>query len=439
MERLLNGAKPGEIGELEKGMIHFSPFSSLNDSLDGYIDIAFKGDTVLWGNLFKNYIYSFIAVSWHCNISSTKPPKDVSIDDLSRLLIRNYNYVYDFIEENESLKCICNKILTSKTVDNIINELEKNKDPIYLDELYEYLYEIYKFIIINDVLDGKAKNYKDTSHKQLTADIISREFAEIFARMRASKAKNKISIFLTNFTYYYLINLDKLMYKMPLVASFSKNQLNLSMWGYYADSFKGACLSFKTVQSKGKPALCLSNDPNIEPKPRILHRVIYKNTLHKSPFFNQLGNVPDEILEEHWHKLNNITTTCKLLKKDRLKRFIDITRQKILKTKLRDWAHEEEFRIIEDEPYKPDTNGFNLYYRIGILDEIVFGHKADPESIMNAISIISERAKKSKQQSIDIKICAARYINSENKIKPVLIGKVNRNGFEPVAKNTKYP
>ena len=42
--------------DLKNSVIYFANLSELNDPMEGFIDIYFKGDHVIWRNLFRNYI-----------------------------------------------------------------------------------------------------------------------------------------------------------------------------------------------------------------------------------------------------------------------------------------------------------------------------------------------------------------------------------------------
>ena len=42
--------------ELEKQIVYFSPFSDLNDPMEGISDMVWFGDSVVWENLFKHYL-----------------------------------------------------------------------------------------------------------------------------------------------------------------------------------------------------------------------------------------------------------------------------------------------------------------------------------------------------------------------------------------------
>lgn len=45
-----------EFEELEKQTIYFAPPEDLNDPMEGFKDIVWNGDEIVWKNLFKNYL-----------------------------------------------------------------------------------------------------------------------------------------------------------------------------------------------------------------------------------------------------------------------------------------------------------------------------------------------------------------------------------------------
>ena len=46
----------GKDGELEKQEIYFASPSELNDPMEGFSNIVFKGDKIVWHNFFKHYV-----------------------------------------------------------------------------------------------------------------------------------------------------------------------------------------------------------------------------------------------------------------------------------------------------------------------------------------------------------------------------------------------
>ena len=43
--------------ELEKQTIYFANSQELNDPMEGFRDIFWKGDRIVWTNLFRHYLY----------------------------------------------------------------------------------------------------------------------------------------------------------------------------------------------------------------------------------------------------------------------------------------------------------------------------------------------------------------------------------------------
>lgn len=49
----------GEHGELEEQIIYFASLEELNDPMEGFRDIVWQGDRIVWTNLFRHYLYCF--------------------------------------------------------------------------------------------------------------------------------------------------------------------------------------------------------------------------------------------------------------------------------------------------------------------------------------------------------------------------------------------
>ena len=433
LERLLDD------GELDKGYIHLSSLWKLNDPLDGYIDFEFDGEKNEWRGFFKFYIYSYFTIRFYSDKNSG-PNKKMSIDDLNSMLC-DQNFVYSYIERDTDLKDVCNKILDSQFVKGMITQITKSvrdapslvtlykKQPLSSDNLLEYLEELREYIV--PIAKTDFPSFKET-FKNKGEQIPNSDVLELYNQILLRRHKDcSFFVFMNNYSKYFLKNLYKLIFRTSYIASFSNNLSNIAMWGYYANESKGACLIFKTSKHKGKHALYLSNAPNEEYTPRILHKVIYKKILHKAPFFKLLGNNMYDIINKYWSSNNS---KLLLSKKNYSDDYTRETQQKVLKTKLQYWKHEEELRIFEfihiDEPDNISHDGLDLYYKIESLQGIVFGCNADVVDIFLSIERIKERVKKSKT-SKDIKIYfyKAKYIASKNEIVPVLLGKIKEGEF----------
>ncbi len=55
-------------GELENDQIYFCPVEDLNDPVEGYKDLLWRGDHVAWSNLLKHYVLCLLNVLPMCFI-----------------------------------------------------------------------------------------------------------------------------------------------------------------------------------------------------------------------------------------------------------------------------------------------------------------------------------------------------------------------------------
>lgn len=64
---------------LENSEIYFPELSQLNDPMEGYTDIYFQGDKIIWTNLFRNYLRSLFEAFLFAQISRPLPeaPEDL--------------------------------------------------------------------------------------------------------------------------------------------------------------------------------------------------------------------------------------------------------------------------------------------------------------------------------------------------------------------------
>lgn len=66
--------------ELENEEIYFSPANDLNDPLEGYMDVSFDGDEILWTIFFQNYIFCLFVFG--VIVTLTGDSKKLTDDDI---------------------------------------------------------------------------------------------------------------------------------------------------------------------------------------------------------------------------------------------------------------------------------------------------------------------------------------------------------------------
>ena len=437
--------------ELEKNYIHFSPFSELNDPLDGYINIEFEGDKILWTNFFKNYIFSFFAFYGYVKINIEynfikRMPKEFE----ENFLI-NTGFIHDVIEKQDDLKKQCYKLLNSNLVQTIIEDLEARVDPIYYDELYEYLTKIHDCIVKNDAIaipkEDKRAYFKSSQ---------SVESVKLIQAHMIRSSINGIDLMSSYYFFpkHYMDNLGQLMYEIPYVSSFSKDPLSLPMWGYYANSSKGVCLIFKTTKNDNNvDVLYLSESPKSVLNGRPVNKeayhftkVDYKDSLSKISFFKFLGTRPRKEVIDYWYKFNEIVSPkvydiykdLKQYRKDYWEKW-----DNIINTKIKDWEHEKEYRIFKVDTisdYTYNNKRLNdsvikenrrLYYDIDSLDGVIFGINTSGEDMNKIISMLVKKMKLSKTKS-ELNIFVVKYVGSSGKIDLKQLGFIDNSSFHPV-------
>ena len=62
-----------EYRELERQSIYFASLEELNDPMEGFRDIVWQGDQIVWTNLFRHYLYCSYLTSALEAVSKTCP------------------------------------------------------------------------------------------------------------------------------------------------------------------------------------------------------------------------------------------------------------------------------------------------------------------------------------------------------------------------------
>ncbi len=471
MDALLDG-----YNELEDEYIYFTPAKDLNDPLEGYLDIDFKGDKIIWINFFKNYIFSlfiFRNIVYLTGNSKELNENDIHVDFDSAQK--------EFLSiKGQSYQMACDEILSNRCVDYLIDYFSTRELPISKNELYSYLLGVHFYILDVftkiDVEKGMEIKEKDALYKRLnfypkeqskfikmlefirnkgnkgfeTLNILlqySNKNLESILYARNLKSSNnnvadKNYNLLIGYPKIYINKLYEIMYPRPYIACFSENYKNLSMWGYYSDSSKGACMIFKPIQKNEHYYLPLEKvtswggdgtnfhetksfvDMEIKP-------VIYSPKKPATSFFRSLGRLTFPALQKHWYTLDNkISKTVEDIFDEAGKnkwrseywKHIEINTN----TKQQDWAHEQEHRIslipIFDDEYDTIPKR-KLKYKFNNLEGLIFGINTTEANKLKTIKILFSKCKKYNKK--DFKLYQAIYDNQKGEINIIPINILN--------------
>jgi hypothetical protein len=447
--------------ELENQYIYFSPPGRLNDPLEGFKDIYWCGDTIVWTNLLRHYLLNLIQVISIYGIKGRDFTPDIcnnfifqTDQDLPKAPIRDM-YVN-----------VCREFLGHTISKNLIDAISSRVEVIRRDELIYYLRLIHP-LAISKVSEGFEREGIMIMRSRAELDTMIKEMVQHFKQtlsMRSQTAEmskilfpifnNSLSqiflihefnnpvddekqplVFITrDFPNYYVNALEHLIHPKWYVACFIANPTNMSMWGTYADSHKGACLKFKT-QPDGHGAHKLDlyringlsgNKTGISKHyefiPHRFEKIFYNDKFPEIDFFESIGMLPMPKLG-FWYTSENgkrSTTGTKVFQQIQTWRqeYWDkfVSSQNI---KSRDWKNEKEHRLTLHSLLESfdDPESRKLKYKFTDLSGIVFGIKTSTEDKLRIMRIIEHKCIAEKRT--DFEFYQARYSTRLKKIEHV--------------------
>ena len=443
-EALLDG-----YNELEKEYIYFSELNDLNDPIEGFFDVYWQGDEILWLNFFKNYLYSFYNFSLKYFIDPHYPVYDKHSYNNFDIDIRNR------IEQTEAYIAYCKKFFEDRTIQKFLFFLNHRK--IKKEELLLYLSIIHLFLIDNILntykefeqlkfddtfcLDiQKASEYciksldtlvtnlpieNEEKQRKLLAEKFKEHSNSLDFHCKTPDENNVLEMnHLAFFTFpnEYLNKIRTIMYPECFISCFTKNCKDASLWGYYANSHKGVCLIFEPITKDEHKFLSFNNVQKEFFKSQISLKFSKVNYVERYPelsFFRSLGNVIGYEFKQYWASLNDKFSPY-------IQDIVDNEKEwhkkywewinNCLCTKTKDWENENEYRIILTDILDafPEKSDRCLKYDFKQLKGIIFGIKTSKKDKLKIISIIEEKCKIYK--ITDFKFYQSSYNNDSGQI-----------------------
>ena len=435
--------------ELEKEYIYFSKLNDLNDPIEGFFDVYWQGDEILWGNFFKNYLYSFYHFSLKFFIDPEYPVYDQHNYSNFDIEVRNR------LEQTDTYKAYCQNFFENNTIQKFLfflnhRKIKKEELSLYLNFIHLYLidnllniYKEFEQFKFEDTFCSNIQKASEYCIKNLDVLItnLSIENEEKQRKLLAEKFKEHSNnldfhckIFDENNTYEmnyqaffafpneYLNRVRTIMYPESFVSCFSKNCTDASMWGYYANSHKGICLIFEPTI---KDDYCYLSFIDLQKEflknqiPLKLSKVNYVEKYPELSFFRSLGNVIGYEFSNYWASLNGKFSPY-------IQDIVDNEKEwhkkywewinNCLCTKTKDWEKENEYRIILTNILDAfsEKNDRCLKYDFKQLKGIIFGIKTSKKDKLKIISIIQEKCKIYK--ITDFKFYQSSYNNENGQI-----------------------
>lgn len=421
--------------ELEKQEIYFASPEQLNDPMEGFRDIFWKGDEIVWRNMLKNYLFCLEHIYLLTVIAAEKTKVDASDIPLFNYPITNYSPQRFAITEQ-----VRKRFFERPAMDSLPGQLASRQNAIRRNELLSHLNYVHNFAVkaIEDVyLEQGIILSQNFSHDEAILDnLVSRsgnlaalydqveneneekvDKMELFFQVAngirqgatlaafASTSPEHLfsnSMFIINeFDKAFIDKLETLLYPDWYSASFLSNCKNSAIWGNYGDSHTGICLIYEADEISGRFTLSLNN------KPLTFQKVIYDKKHIEIDFFRSLGRSPEIFLEHTWYKGENgsLSPFASHLKEGtaewRTKYWENF--QKSLGKKIKEWKYEKEYRLtingfLDNYTEKEDRK---LKYDFSSLKGLIFGINTTALDKMKIINIIKEKCRKTGRKDFE--------------------------------------
>ena len=431
--------------ELERQTIYFSSPEQLNDPMEGFRDIVWCGDSIVWANLLKHYVFClhqayllFKIIGQDKRLGSEHIPILGRWDDFPTPQLNElFDETWKKSQDELGLSGFCDR-------------MESEKRKIRRDELLLYLRYIHLEIFsrIQRVwvehglapeeeltqLASKFRKPKPTANELLElatlAEAEIESFSEVmsFASRRVSEGQRlsheyhlrdafsetlerNQQFLLMDFPRLYVERLDKLLCPEWYAACFSKSFRNPSMWSHYGNGHKGVCLIFDTSDTTNGSSLDTyrlprnrvnSGGPSKEVREHFSMQfsdINYSARPVTIDFFGNIGVLPLPSLMRLWYtdEGGNVSGCAAHFSTNngedswRERHWEDFLSD--ITSKSKDWEYEQESRLILHGllDLALDKRRRTLSYRFESLTGIIFGIRTSDEHKVGIMDIIQKK------------------------------------------------
>ena len=448
----------GDCQELEKQSIYFASPGKLNDPMEGFRDIVWQGDRIVWTNLFRHYLYCL-----HMTYALIK-----FVGDSIKVKSKNIP-VMGHMDQQLTPKAvklcedICGRVFEKTNLHVFISKIVNAKRKVHYDELLLYL-QLLHYTALLEIQDaytdhgfvpnGERREKFPTvfRHVHKMLDLVpqieeerflevlfecsSRIMEEMFIRQKynhrlasesASEDNRKLEqnrqLLIYDFPTAYLKELGRLLYPDWYVACFMRDYCNSSAWGHYGDNHKGVCLIFEAETKAGANSLTLKritgysaqktadhlvDREHWRPSPVTFHDMNYEDKVSEIDFFRSIGWLPIPMLLKMWYsdQGGNLSKCGAHLRTDgedawRKNYWANFYRDITAKT--RDWEYEQESRLILYSMIADlsEARRRTLTYNFSSLKGIIFGINTSDRDKLKIMETIHKKCQENSRTDFD--------------------------------------
>ena len=412
----------GKFEELEKQSIFLADSASFNDPVEDFVYLEYKGDKILWENMFKEFLVAMEYKMFTAPLYS----HDMLIDFKSETIFGPKTHPYfGHKDYNIRMAKITEKFFSYEPVNEWCEYLSKRAKPINNEQLIGIFNIISYFAtesilhvfdehpLVKDFYPGFMnilqkniceieKNSKNILSKTNNSDKddellhwLNLDFQAI--TMIAYSSSDLANYGISNFYFWFDFPIkfvdelkDFIYYRWYAAAFMRKPPMRMDLWANYAKEHSGVCLIFKDrLGFSGIPRSACLKMENVEYNNEIITVDFFKRmwVLNRNDFYNdwckdRLGNVSpifeqatkytDEEHREFWEAIS-----------------------KIKYRKNKDWEAENEIRLTVDNNWINLTEPCKrlLKYDFNSLEGIVFGIRTSVLDKSRIFKIISSKCK----------------------------------------------
>lgn len=445
----------GEYSELENQTIFFASLEDLNDPMEGFRDIVWNGDSIVWLNLFKDYINCLIWGHSFVAVAGPQFPYDLPVRQAwtrnrppSTQASEMFTTIWEWAQDVLKLR-------------QFAAELEKNGRKVRKDELVHYLMIVQisvskmilqtffdnnmlelpdsydpEFRILPLTIPSIAQGADDApldamyeeTHIMLSAYLESSSLS--FNRQNHSDENNVLQRnwerLHFDFPEIYVGELIHLIQPDWYIACFTKTPHSSSMWSHYGDGHRGACLIFEAedgnaedANESGTPTISLhqitgwgwsehgGSRESWGFAPVQFCEVQYADRPAEVNFFNSMANITGQDLLDLWYtdEVGNVSglgshVTDEHNRKVWRQRHWDAFRRD-LAFKTREWEYEQEHRLVWYDAFKrtSDKEDRTLTYDFKSLAGVIFGTRMSAADKRKIVEIIANKCQENNRDS----------------------------------------
>jgi hypothetical protein len=468
----------GQYQELENQEIYFSTLESLNDPMEGFIDLFWSGDEIVWKNLLRHYLLCLDRACIQLMLMGNATAIDLTslpvLQTENDLPTPDYKDVYGRI---------CEIFFWTPSLPEYVHGLSSRKHPIRRDELCAHL-TLLHFHALNaiftayrnrgivsgapgsnefrtlleripvkpeilaaiedlesrrpEVADGAERLYAALNAVHMQSALIGKYNNPI------SRANHNSNLIFGEFPIQYVKLVERMVHGDWYMACFSENYTNSSMWGHYANNHKGVCLKFSTGANLGQPTLALNTitrwhaskanpagTPGYTYVNHPFEKIAYKKTFPEIDFFRSLGRLRNVALNWWYSDGQGNNSTCAHDVQGSEAQWREKYWAEFLATqttKLEDWAYEEEYRLVLQSLIMDYSNPLTrkLKYRFSDLKGVIFGIETPEEDKLAIIQVIKEKCDKENRKEFEF--YQAYYATNAAKIEALPLDLIKMSG-----------